>query len=202
MIGIIDYGLGNIAALATVYKRLNIECIVIAKGIQCKEADKLILPGVGSFDYAMKKFRSSEVYTAVEDAVLSLKKPVLGICVGMQMLADSSEEGIEKGLGWIPGKVLKLVSHDPIKVKLPHMGWNTVTPISDHSLFKSLKNSLFYFVHSYYFEPQNKQDSIAITHYTKEFTCAVNFQNFYGVQFHPEKSHEFGMTLLKNYAEI
>lgn len=202
MIGIINYGLGNIQAIATIYKRLNIDCMVITKGAQCQEADRLILPGVGSFDYAMQKFRGSSVYEAVLEAVIQKKKPLLGVCVGMQMLADSSEEGNEKGLGWIPGSVLKLVSNDPVRVKLPHMGWNNVTPVSDNPLFKGLTGSYFYFVHSYYYEPADPADSIATTYYTKQFSCAVNRGNVYGVQFHPEKSHEFGMTLLKNFSEI
>jgi len=202
MIGIINYGLGNIQAIVTVYKRLNIDCKVITQAHQCKEADKYILPGVGSFDYGMKRFRSSDVFYALEEAVIQGKKPILGICLGMQMLADSSEEGLENGLGWIPGRVLKLVSNDPIKVKLPHMGWNNISPIKDNHLFKGLNSSYFYFVHSYYFEPNDTANSIATTNYTKEFTCAVNRENIYGVQFHPEKSHEFGMMLLKNYSEI
>ncbi len=202
MIGIINYGLGNIQAIATVYKRLNIECMVITQGAQCDEADRLILPGVGSFDYAMQKFRHSEVYNAVEESVMQRKKPVLGVCVGMQMLADSSEEGKEKGLGWIPGRVLKLVSNDPVRVKLPHMGWNNAVPVPGNPLFRGLENSYFYFVHSYYYEPADAADSIATAVYTKTFSCAVNRGNVYGVQFHPEKSHEFGMTLLKNFSEI
>mgnify|MGYP000930792626 CR=1 FL=1 len=202
MIGIINYGLGNIQAIATVYKRLNIDCMIITKGIQCDEADRLILPGVGSFDYAMQKFKHSEVYEVVLDAVLQKKKPVIGVCVGMQMLADSSEEGQEKGLGWIPGRVLKLVSNDSLKEKLPHMGWNNAVPIPGNPLFKGLDASYFYFVHSYYYEPSDPEDSIATAYYTKQFSCAVNRDNVYGVQFHPEKSHEFGMTLLKNFSEI
>lgn len=203
MIAILDYGLGNIKAFANIFKNLNIEHTIIQKAEQLESVDKIILPGVGAFDYAMQQFNQSGLRTAVEDKVLNQKIPILGICVGMQMLANGSDEGQEKGLSWIDGEV-KLFNTENIKhkTKLPHMGWNEINH-NQHPLFQQIDSTArFYFVHSYYFKCNNEKDAIATTEYGFNFSSAVNHNNIYGVQFHPEKSHSNGIQLLKNFATL
>jgi len=204
MIAIIDYGLGNVKAFANVYYRLNIPAVIVKQPDDLKAVKKIILPGVGSFDHAMQMLDKSGLRHALDEFVLHRNVPVLGICVGMQMLAHSSEEGVLPGLGWIDGKVKKM---NPTRLThsthLPHMGWNDVRPVKKNKLFKELEQSArFYFLHSYYFQVQNENDVIAVTDYGGLFTCAINAKNIYGVQFHPEKSHQYGIQLLKNFAEL
>jgi glutamine amidotransferase len=204
MISIIDYGLGNLKAFANIYKRLNINAELVTSKEQLIKADKIILPGVGAFDHAMDKLNNSGLSSLLNELVVSKKVPVLGICVGMQMLAKSSDEGIAKGLEWIDGDV-KLFDTDKIKhvTKIPHMGWNDAIIIKNNPLFKDLDDSpLFYFLHSYYFFCRNQDDILAQSEYGERFTCAINHENIYGVQFHPEKSHNNGIQLLKNFALI
>ena len=204
MIKIIDYGLGNIGAFANVYERLNIPVSVAKTAEDLKDATKIILPGVGAFDYAMSTLNNSAVRETLDKLVLDNKVPVLGICVGMQILAKSSDEGVLSGLGWIDGMVKKFdVSMLNSKTQLPHMGWNTIHPNNANPLLVNFNNdSRFYFLHSYYFQCNNESDSIATTEYGLQFTSAVNNMNIYGVQFHPEKSHQWGIQLLKNFAEL
>jgi glutamine amidotransferase len=204
MITIIDYGIGNILAFANVYSRLNIPFVVAKSSNDLIGATKLILPGVGSFDHAMQKLSRSGMRMIVEKLVMDCRVPILGICVGMQMLARSSSEGVLPGLGWINGEVKKFdISLMPHGTNLPHMGWNDVSPLADAGLFKDLgQDAKFYFLHSYYFECHRESDVLAVTDYGGRFCCAVNHNNIYGVQFHPEKSHHFGSQLLKNFAEI
>jgi glutamine amidotransferase len=204
MITIIDYGLGNVLAFVNVYSHLNIP-VVVAKSVDdLAHATKLILPGVGSFDHAMQQLDRSGMRQSIEQLVLQQAMPVLGICVGMQMLAKSSDEGALPGLGWIDGAVKKFdVLKMPQGTNLPHMGWNDVAPVVDSGLFKGMEqDARFYFLHSYYFECHQQSDVLAVTDYGGSFTCAVHRENVYGVQFHPEKSHHFGTQLLKNFAEI
>jgi glutamine amidotransferase len=204
MITIIDYGLGNVLAFVNVYKRLNIPVAVAKCSDDLGQASKLILPGVGSFDHAIQQFDMSGMRESVEQLVIGAGMPVLGICVGMQMLAACSDEGVLPGLGWIDGKVKKFdVASMPIGSYLPHMGWNDVTPATDSGLFKGMETECrFYFLHSYYFECHQPEDVLAVTDYGGPFSCAVHRNNVYGVQFHPEKSHHFGSQLLKNFAEV
>ena len=205
MIAIIDYGLGNIQAFLNIYKKLHIPAQVAKSESDLKGASKLILPGVGHFDYAMQKFNNSGMREKVESLALHNDIPVLGICVGMQIMANSSEEGDEPGLGWINGNVKSLGSivgtgsHLP----LPHMGWSSVTP-KHKDLFKNIDSSdlEFYFLHSYYFDCSSPESCIASADYSSNFCCAINNKNIFGVQFHPEKSHHFGVNLLKNFAEL
>jgi len=203
MITIVDYGCGNINAFVNVYKRLNIESKIARTASDLEDCERIILPGVGSFDHVMKQFNASGMREMVEKKVLEDGVPVIGICAGMQILAQSSEEGTQAGLGWIDGQVKKIdISQITYKTKLPHMGWNEIYHNGDF-LFKDIeKNARFYFVHSYYFECDSKENSIATTTYGKVFTCAVNRNNIYGVQFHPEKSHQNGQQLLKNFANL
>lgn len=202
MIAIINYGLGNINAFVNVYKKLGIELKIALSANDLTGATKIILPGVGSFDYAMSRLNASGMRQTIDRMVLQEGIPVLGICVGMQMLARSSDEGILPGLGYIDGVVRKFdASKMTVKLNLPHMGWNDVTPLPGSKLFENLEDHpIFYFLHSYYFECNNPGDSIAKADYGIEFDCAVNHDNIYGVQFHPEKSHQYGIQLLRNFA--
>lgn len=204
MITIIDYGLGNILAFANTYKRLNVGVKVARKADDLVDATKLILPGVGAFDHAMDLFQQSGMRERTEELVLGQKVPVLGICVGMQILASASEEGVSPGLGWVQGTVRKFdVATLPHSTHLPHMGWNDVTPLRQTPLFDQLQNDArFYFLHSYYFQCADQGDALAQAKYGDCFTCAVNHENVYGVQFHPEKSHHYGAQLLKNFADL
>lgn len=202
MIGIIDYGLGNIKAFVNVYDRLSIPTKVIKSENDFEDVTKLILPGVGAFDHAMIKLNNSGLRDRLEKLVCMDKIPVLGICVGMQMLTKSSDEGNLPGLGWIDGKVEKFNTNDiQYKTKLPHMGWNNVVLKKENPLMKQLKdNPKFYFLHSYYFNCSDNSNVLSSTIYGKEFSSAVNNENVFGVQFHPEKSHQNGITLLNNFS--
>lgn len=202
MIAIVDYGLGNIKAFANVFKKSNIAYLIAKNSEDIKVAEKILLPGVGAFDYAMERLNNSGMRQALDDVVLNSKIPVLGVCVGMQMMANSSEEGSLKGLGWIDGEVLKFDESKLLQsTRLPHMGWNDVSPVTASSLFTGLeKEARFYFLHSYYIKCNKKEDVLAGSDYGGEFTCAVNHENIYGVQFHPEKSHQWGIGLLRNFA--
>ena len=203
MIGIIDYGVGNIKAFANIYKNLNIPFKIVKDISEFENITKLILPGVGSFDHAMTSLENSGMKEKLDELVLEKKIPVIGICVGMQMLAKSSEEGTLNGLGWIDGIVKKF---DKSKIKnapLPHMGWNNLKIEKKNKIFDNLEeNPRYYFLHSYYFECENKEDVIATATYGEKFDCMINHKNIYGIQCHPEKSHHNGMQLLKNFGEL
>jgi glutamine amidotransferase len=204
VIAIIDYGLGNIRAFANIFKRLNIPVVIATVSSQLAVATKFILPGVGAFDHAMERLEASGMHGALNDAVVGERRPVLGVCVGMQMLAQSSEEGQRAGLGWVSGSVRRLRFPDVSRQRiLPHMGWNTVRPVAGNPLFAGLgTDALFYFLHSYYFECHDPQNAIASADYAGAFTCAIQSGNIYGVQFHPEKSHHNGIQLLQNFARL
>lgn len=198
MIAIVDYGLGNVLAFATSYKRMGIEAVIAKTAADLERAAKIILPGVGSFDHAMTLLNGSGMRAALDERVVAGKTPVLGICVGMQILGAGSEEGREPGLGWIGGSVRKLAAE-----RLPHMGWNDVSPLAAGGLFEGLETGArFYFLHSYYFSCADDRDALATSEYGAPFACAVRHGNVYGVQFHPEKSHRFGSQLLRNFAEL
>lgn len=204
MMTIVDYGLGNVLAFANVYKRLNVPIAIAKNAIDLKGATKIILPGVGAFDHAILLLKQSGMREALDTMVLRDRVPVLGICVGMQIMGRSSEEGHERGLGWINGQVKRFdpatLSHS---TRLPHMGWNDVKPLIHHKLFEGLEHDArFYFLHSYYFHCVRNEDILATADYGGPFSCAVNTKNIYGIQFHPEKSHHFGTQLLKNFSEL
>jgi len=204
MIAIIDYGLGNIKAIFTVYKNLNLPVKIASRTADLEGAEKLILPGVGAFDYAMDKLEKSGMRSSIDRLVTQESKKILGICVGMQMMGLSSEEGERKGLGWLNAKVEKFerMLKKP-SLPIPHMGWNNINPRDNEPLFSGLDNSShFYFLHSYYLQAMDDEMILASTQYGEIFTCAVNAGNVYGIQFHPEKSHGNGVRLLKNFAEL
>jgi imidazole glycerol-phosphate synthase subunit HisH len=202
LITVVDYGLGNIQAFVDIYKRLNIPVSVAQTADALETADRVILPGVGAFDWAMARLNESGMREMLDNLVVVKRRPVLGVCVGMQMMADRSDEGALPGLGWVPGEV-KRFEHDRFTTKthLPHMGWNDVTPKTEGRLFRNVEAPVFYFLHSYYFSARNPNSVIATTDYGGEFVSAVNIDNVFGTQFHPEKSHSWGVNLLRNFAE-
>ena len=204
MIGIIDYGSGNVQAIATIYKNLNINYQLMTKSEDLEEADKLILPGVGAFDATMQQLIDSGLKDKLNELVLDKKVPILGICVGLQVMGYGSEEGDLPGLGWIRGKVKKFdETKINFKPKLPHMGWNTINDVQNHKLFQGIDNDFgFYFVHSFYFECENEDNILTTSKYSIDFSSAIFSDHIIGTQFHPEKSHGNGVQLFKNFAEL
>lgn len=203
MIGIVDYGVGNIKAFANIYKNFDMSYKIVRNANQLEGITKLILPGVGSFDHAMASLEKSGMREKLDILVLEKKIPIIGICVGMQMLAKSSDEGELSGLGWIDAVVKKF---DKSKIKnapLPHMGWNSLNIKKDKEILENLEvYPKFYFLHSFFFECKNKDDVIATATYGEEFECIVNHENIFGIQCHPEKSHHNGTQLLKNFGKL
>ena len=204
MITIINYGSGNVAAIANAYKRLNIDYVVASKPDELHLGSKLILPGVGAFDKTMELLNSSGLTDELNHLVLIKKMPILGVCVGMHVMAKKSEEGNLKGLGWFDASVKKLdISVLNQKLYLPHMGWNSVKPHLKHDLFNGVDLIKgYYFLHSFYFSCHNLKNVLASTFYGYDFPSAVNAGNIYGVQFHPEKSHSNGLKLFANFANL
>lgn len=204
MITIVDYGVGNVQALANIYKRLEIPCLLAKSAPDLAGASHVILPGVGAFDWAMARLQASGMREALDDLVQVQGKPVLGICVGMQMMARGSDEGRLSGLGWFDAHVHRFdEAKFTSRTHLPHMGWNDVEPVRTDGLLRDLGNDArFYFLHSYYFAPNDPADVLATTVYGERFACAVQRGNVHGAQFHPEKSHGWGIQLLKNFAGL
>ena len=204
MIAIINYGSGNIQAIANIYHKLNVPFVITNKIEELKTASKLILPGVGAFDEVMNQLNQSGLRDSLDEMVLGKKTPVIGVCVGMQILANSSEEGIVPGLGWIAGVVKKIsVENLHHKPHLPHMGWNVAKPTRQNPLLNGLDiEKGFYFLHSYCFHCNNQDDVLMTTDYGQEVVSAVNHENTYGTQFHPEKSHQNGIQIFKNFANL
>jgi glutamine amidotransferase len=201
MIGIIDYGLGNVQAFLNIFKGLNIAAGRVKTCDELYLADRLILPGVGSFDWAMEKLDASGLRKDLDEVVLRQRKWVLGVCVGMQMMARSSEEGQMPGLSWVPS-VVKRFDDKQHQMKLPHMGWNDVEPQSRECLFRGIDLQRYYFLHSYYILPDSSEHVLSVTDYGGRYASAVRCGNVFGTQFHPEKSHAAGIQLLKNFAEM
>lgn len=204
MIHVVDYGLGNVGAFLTLYKRLEIPAVAATSPTELAEADHIVLPGVGSFDHAMQSLNASGMREMLDRLVVERKVPVLGVCVGMQILGGRSDEGREAGLGWISGSIRDLAGrregHNGLP--LPHMGWNDVQPQRHEALLAGIPDPRFYFLHSFYFDNDDDADVAATVEYGARFTCMVNRGNIWGVQFHPEKSHRYGMALLKNFSEL
>jgi glutamine amidotransferase len=204
VIAIVNYGLGNVQAIANIYKRLNIPAISAGSADELRSADRFILPGVGSFDWAMDRLAESGMRDTLDELILEQRKPVLGICVGMQMMARSSEEGSLPGLGWLDAEVRRFDETSfAEKTHLPHMGWNEIVPTGPHPLFQKLESPMwFYFLHSYYFVPKQPEDVLSETDYNGLFASSAGRDRICGVQFHPEKSHGWGVQVLANFSEL
>jgi glutamine amidotransferase len=201
MIAIVDYGLGNLVSVKNMLKKLGVKAVITDKADEINSSPKLILPGVGSFDNGMNLIRQKNLLEVLNQKVLVEKIPVLGICLGMQLLAGCSEEGKEKGLGWIDAEVIKF-KFDDNNLKIPHMGWNYINVKKENPLIHKNDKHRFYFVHSYYVKCKDDKDVLATCNYGFDFTCMVNHNNIFGAQFHPEKSLKFGMELLNNFSNL
>lgn len=203
MITIIDYGMGNLGSIRNMLKKIDVESEITSDLAKIKRAQKLILPGVGAFDNGMENIKKGELLPILNDLVLNKKVPVLGICLGMQLMTRRSEEGVLPGLGWIEADTKRFVFPAESKLKIPHMGWNNIKIAKYGPISKDLNNaSRFYFVHSYHAVCDHDQDILFETNYGYDFASAFQKNNIIGVQFHPEKSHKFGMTLLRNFSEL
>ena len=203
MLTIVDYGVGNLASIKNMLKKVGCDALISSNESEILSADKLILPGVGAFDTCANKLKESGLLSALNKKALEEKIPLLGICVGCQLLMEKSEEGIESGLGWIKGEVKKFDQQQMTgDLKIPHMGWTDVELNKPSLLFKNMYDEpRFYFVHSYYPAPINSDDVLMYANYGYKFAAAVERENIIGVQFHPEKSHKFGMKLLENFVK-
>lgn len=204
MIVIIDYGAGNIGSIINMIKRIGYQALQSSDPEVIKNAEKLILPGVGAFDLGMSKLKESGLIDLLNDLVLNQKKPILGICLGVQLMTKGSEEGNIAGLGWFNAFTKKFdFGENPKNFKIPHMGWNTTFVKKNSCLFEDNDESLrYYHVHSYHLVAENQNDVLTSAKYGYEFVTGLQSENIYGVQYHPEKSHKYGMKLLKNFIEL
>jgi glutamine amidotransferase len=200
---IIDYHMGNIHSIVNKIHRTGYEAFVTNEIDLIKTADKLILPGVGHFQKAIENLKQLHLLDAMNEAVLLRKTPILGICLGMQLMARHSEEGDVDGLNWIDADVVKFKVSDQLKYKIPHIGWNNAINEKESPLFNGISpDALFYFVHSYHIKCNKKEDVLTSTEYDYLFTSSIQRNNIFGTQFHPEKSHDWGEQILKNFAEL
>lgn len=201
MIVIVDYGMGNLGSIVNMFKKIGAKAIISRDPEVIATSSKLLLPGVGSFDRAMERIQDLNLKSVLDEQALVVKKPILGICLGMQLLTRGSEEGQLPGLGWIAADTMRFPSM--LELRIPHMGWNLVKHSVPSKLLTDLPmDSRFYFVHSYFVRVDNEENSILKCKYGVEFDAAVQNDNIFGAQFHPEKSHRFGMHLLRNFANI
>jgi glutamine amidotransferase len=205
MICIVDYGVGNIQAFLNLFKRIGVEARRASTSEELEGARRLVLPGVGHFDHAMQRLNDSGLRPKLDELVLEAHVPVVGICVGMQMLAYGSDEGTIPGLGWVPGRVRAFADHHKsAQLPMPHMGWNELEPRAGSKLFTRgfEDGTQFYFLHSYFYDAEDKNDVAATAHYGLDFDAVVSRGHIHGVQCHPEKSHHWGEQLLKNFVEL
>ena len=201
MITIVDYGMGNLGSIHNMFKRIGVAAEITGDAAVVRRASKILLPGVGAFDSAMQRINASGLRAVLDRKALEERVPVMGICLGMQLLTRGSEEGELPGLGWIAATTRRLPATPGLKV--PHMGWNAVTALRPSPLTAGLApDSRYYFVHSYYVEADDAGDVVLRTHYGVTFDAAVAHGNLYGAQFHPEKSHSYGMAFLGNFARL
>jgi imidazole glycerol-phosphate synthase subunit HisH len=204
MIVIVDYGMGNLGSIANMLKKIGAEAAISSNVSIVEQADKLILPGVGAFDNGMNNLKELGLIPVLNRKVLEENTPILGICLGMQLITKSSEEGTLPGLGWVDAKTVRFrFDKMQTNLKVPHMGWNTITINQPCQVFNDMyEEPRFYFVHSYHAVCNNEKNVLSTTHYGYDFTSSIVSDNIVGTQFHPEKSHKFGMLLLKNFANI
>ena len=199
MIAIVDYDSGNLASIQNMFSYIGVNSVITRDKSEIAEAEKLVLPGVGAFDRGMEKLETFDLIEFLNEQVLDRQKPVLGICLGMQLLGTGSEEGERPGLGWIDFKSRRFPENE---LKVPHMGWNEISSFKENNPLVNEPRHRFYFVHSYYADLTDPDHSILRSRYGLEFTCGVRKGNVLGVQFHPEKSHKFGMSLLTNFGAL
>jgi glutamine amidotransferase len=203
MIYIVDYGIGNLGSIENIILRIGGEVRISSNSAEIAMATKLILPGVGNFDYGMKKLKESGLKELISQKALNDKIPILGICLGAQMMCKSSEEGMETGLGWFDADVKKFDFCDNAQLRVPHMGWNYVRNKKNSLIAKDLvEDSRFYFVHSYHMFPNIKEDLLFETCYGYNFASGLQRNNLYALQFHPEKSHSYGKQLFRNFINL
>jgi len=203
MIVIVDYGLGNLASVLNMFKKIGVKDVIVSGEVEViAKASKLILPGVGAFDAGMNYLEESQLIAILNQKVIIEKVPILGICLGMQLLTKRSDEGAKNGLGWIDAETIKFNMEPELKLKVPHMGWNYIKVQKQNSLVEVNSKNRFYFVHSYYVKCIDESQSIATSNFGFDFTCMVNKENIYGAQFHPEKSLKFGMKVLENFSKL
>jgi glutamine amidotransferase len=202
MIVIVDYGMGNIHSLHRIFTSLKLPIVFSHKVKDIEEASHIILPGVGHFGRAMDELKQRGLIDALNQAAMEDKKPILGICLGMQLMTASSEEGNSEGLGWFPCKTTKIVVEDPIQFKVPHLGWNTLHTTNSHPILQGVPSqSEMYFVHAYAVDKADDEQVLCTTTYEKEFVSGLISENILGVQFHPEKSHAIGQRILANFTQ-
>jgi glutamine amidotransferase len=203
LITIIDYGVGNLGSVENMLKKIGVQALVTSDTSEIEKADKLILPGVGAFDHGMKSLNERGLPEVLNRKVIDEKTPILGLCLGMQLFAKTSEEGKLPGLGWLNARIVRFdFGGADVRLKVPHMGWNTIRIGKPHPVLEGFdEESRFYFVHSYHMKCGDAADVLAFTDYHASFPSVVGRDNIVGVQFHPEKSHKFGMKLLRNFAE-
>ncbi|MGQ0829314.1 MAG: imidazole glycerol phosphate synthase subunit HisH, partial [Bacteroidota bacterium] len=200
---IIDYGMGNLNSVKRKLSQLKIDAVISSNPKDIRVADKIILPGVGHFKMAMENLKKINLIDALNEEVLIKNKPILGICLGMQLMATKSEEGNANGLGWIDAEVVRFNVKDNLKYKIPHTGWNQIMISKESVLMENIPDlSEFYFVHSYHYKIKNKDDVLNETEFEYTFVSAIEKANIFGVQYHPEKSHDMGECLLRNFINI
>lgn len=203
MLVIIDYGVGNLTSIQNMFKKGGVKAVISGDPSMVKDASKILLPGMGHFDNCIQKFNRSGLRPIIEDKTFSEKIPVLGICVGLQMFMESSEEGVEPGLGWVKGKTIRFQSGlMKESQKIPNMGWLEIKMLKPSPLLNDLDHSRFYFAHSFHVVPEAQTVNLVSAEYGYDFIAGIEQDNICGVQFHPEKSHRFGMQLLRNFAAL
>ncbi|MFN7013903.1 MAG: imidazole glycerol phosphate synthase subunit HisH [Bacteroidia bacterium] len=204
MTTIIDYGCGNLGSIQNMIKKIGGVSKISSNPEEISNAEKLILPGVGAFDTGIKNLHEKGIWEVLNRKVLDEKIPILGICLGMQLMTNSSEEGVLKGLSWVDAVTQKFnFENVDQKRKIPNMGWNYIQIKKSSKLFSNMyENPKFYFVHSYYVKCHNAQDILSTAEYSFNYDCAFEKENIFGVQFHPEKSHKYGMKLLENFLAL